>query len=279
MTEIAGKAAVVTGGGSGMGRGIALQLAKESARVVVADIIEANAEKVAQEIRDWGGEAIGLACDVSDRASVRAMKAKANAAYGPILIVIPNAGATSFKQMKDIDDTEIDWIIQVNLMGVLNFIQIFLPDMLAAGEGHFVASASVAGFIPTLAPDHVPYTAAKMGIIGAMLNLRRELEGTGVESTVFTVASIRSNMGANNSTYRPARFGGPYEEKIEIPANFKPAPRKDPEEVAPMVTFAIRNNRPMLISDPIHRRNFEEQYLPIAMQAFDDVDAFFAAKG
>lgn len=279
MTEIAGKAAVVTGGGSGMGRGIALQLAKEGAKVVVADIIEANAEKVAQEIRDRGGEAIGLACDVSDRASVRAMKAKANAAYGPILIVIPNAGATSFKQMKDIDDSEIDWIIQVNLMGVLNFIQIFLPDMLAAGEGHFVASASVAGFIPTLAPDHVPYTAAKMGIIGAMLNLRRELEGTGVESTVFTVASIQSNMGANNSTYRPARFGGPYEEKIEIPANFKPAPRKDPEEVAPMVTFAIRHNRPMLISDPIHRKNFEEQYLPIAMQAFDDVDAFYAAKG
>lgn len=278
MTEIAGKAAVVTGGGSGMGRGIALQLAKEGARVVVADIIEANAEKVAQEIRDRGGEAIALGCDVSDRASVRAMKAKANAAYGPILIVIPNAGATSFKRMKDVDDTEIDWIIQVNLMGVLNFIQIFLPDMLAAGEGHFVASASVAGFIPTLAPDHVPYTAAKMGIIGAMLNLRRELEGTGVQSAVFTVASIQSNMGANNSTYRPARFGGPYDEKIEVPKNFTPPPRKDPEEVAPMVTFAIRNNRPMLISDPIHRKNFEEQYLPIAMQAFDDVDAFYAAK-
>jgi NAD(P)-dependent dehydrogenase (short-subunit alcohol dehydrogenase family) len=278
MTEIAGKAAVVTGGGSGMGRGIALQLAKEGAKVVVADIIEGNAEKVAQEIRERGGEAIAVACDVSDRASVRALKARANEAYGPILIVIPNAGATSFKKMKDISDDEIDWIVQVNLMGVLNFVQIFLPDMLAAGEGHFVASASVAGFIPSLAPDHVPYTAAKMGIIGAMLNLRRELEGTGVQSTVFTVASIQSNMGAANSSYRPARFGGPYEEAIEVPKNFTPPPRKDPEEVAPMVTFAIRNNRPMLISDPIHRRNFAEQYLPIANQAFDDVDAFYAQR-
>lgn len=269
---------MVTGGGSGLGRGIALQLASEGARVVIADIIEANAEKVAQEIRDRGGEAIGLACDVSDRASVRALKARANEIYGPILIVIPNAGATSFKQMKDLTDDEIDWIVQVNLMGVLNFVQIFLPDMLAAGEGHFVASASVAGFIPTLAPDHVPYSAAKMGIIGAMLNLRRELEGTGVQSTVFTVASIQSNMGKGNSSYRPARFGGPYEEAIEIPKNFKPAPRKDPEDVAPLVTFAIRNNRPMLISDPVHRRNFAEQYLPIANQAFDDCDAFFDGK-
>ena len=276
MTEIVGKAAIVTGGGSGMGRGIALQLAKEGARVVVADIIEANAEKVAAEIRERGGEAIGLTCDVSDRTAVRALKAKANAAYGPILIVIPNAGATSFKKMHTLDDDEIDWIVQVNLMGVLNFIQIFLPDMLAAGEGHFVASASVAGLIPTLAPDHVPYSAAKMGIIGAMLNLRRELEGTGVQSTVFSVASIQSNMGAANSTYRPARFGGPYEEAVHVPANFKPQPRKDPEEVAPMVTFAIRNNRPMLTSDPANRSAFTGQYLPIVEQAFDDVDAFYA---
>ena len=276
MTEIVGKASIVTGGGSGMGRGIALQLAKEGARVVVADIIEANAEKVAAEIRERGGEAIGLTCDVSDRTAVRALKAKANAAYGPILIVIPNAGATSFKKMHTLDDDEIDWIVQVNLMGVLNFIQIFLPDMLAAGEGHFVASASVAGLIPTLAPDHVPYSAAKMGIIGAMLNLRRELEGTGVQSTVFSVASIQSNMGAANSTYRPARFGGPYEEAVHVPANFKPQPRKDPEEVAPMVTFAIRNNRPMLTSDPANRSAFTGQYLPIVEQAFDDVDAFYA---
>ena len=276
MTEIVGKAAIVTGGGSGMGRGIALQLAKEGARGVVADIIEANAEKVAAEIRERGGEAIGLTCDVSDRTAVRALKAKANAAYGPILIVIPNAGATSFKKMHTLDDDEIDWIVQVNLMGVLNFIQIFLPDMLAAGEGHFVASASVAGLIPTLAPDHVPYSAAKMGIIGAMLNLRRELEGTGVQSTVFSVASIQSNMGAANSTYRPARFGGPYEEAVHVPANFKPQPRKDPEEVAPMVTFAIRNNRPMLTSDPANRSAFTGQYLPIVEQAFDDVDAFYA---
>lgn len=278
MTEISGKAALVTGGGSGLGRAIALQLAKEGAKVVVADIIAPNAERVANEIRDLGGEALAVACDVSDRADVRALKIKANEAFGVILIVVPNAGATSFKKMTDLDDAEIDWIIQVNLIGVLNFVQVFLPDMLSAGEGHFVASASVAGFIPTLAPNHVPYTAAKMGVIGAMLNLRRELEGTGVQSTVFTVASIESNMKNANSSYRPARFGGPFEEAIDLPLNFNPAPRKDPEEVAPMVTFAIRNNRPMLISDPVHRINFAEQYLPIAEQAFDDVDAFYAAK-
>lgn len=277
MTEIAGKAAVVTGGGSGLGRGIALALGAEGARVVVADIIRDNAEAVAAEIVAAGGIAIAGHCDVSDRAAVRALKAQANAAFGTIQLVIPNAGATSFKRMVDMSDDEIDWIVEVNLKGVLNFVQIFLPDMIAAGEGHFVASASAAGLIPTLAPDHVPYSGAKMGIIGTMLNLRRELEGTGVQSTVFAVASVESNMKNANSRYRPDRFGGPYDEVIDIPKNFVPQPRKAPEEVARMVVHAIRNNRPMLISDPAHRKNFIEQYLPIVMQAFDDVDAFYAA--
>jgi NAD(P)-dependent dehydrogenase (short-subunit alcohol dehydrogenase family) len=278
MTEIAGKAAVVTGGGSGVGRAVALALAAEGARVVVADIIEANAEKTAAEIRKAGGDAIGVLCDVSDRASVKALKDKANKAYGPILIAVPNAGATSFKPMLGLPESEIDWIVQVNFMGVMNFIQFFLPDMLAAKDGHIVASASVAGLIPDLVPDHVPYSGAKMGIIGMMLNLRRELENTGVQSTVFVVASVDTNMKAGNSSYRPARFGGPFQEEISLPTNFKRGNARPPEEVAPMVVAAIRKNRAMLISDPNYRKVFMERYLPVVLQAFDDVDEYYALK-
>src|SRR5579883_3492596 len=148
MTEIAGKAALVTGAGSGIGRAAAKALAREGARVVVADIRKDGADAVAAEIKSAGGTAIGVACDVSDRAAVRKMKADANQAFGPIQIVIPNAGATSFERMVNITDNEIDWIIQVNLMGVMNCVQVFLPDMLAAKDGHIVASASAAGLIP-----------------------------------------------------------------------------------------------------------------------------------
>jgi len=160
----------------------------------------------------------------------------------------------------------------------MNFIQIFLPDMLAANEGHFVASASVAGLVPDLVPDHVPYSGAKMGIIGMMLNLRRELENTGVQSTVFVVASVEGGMKANNTLYRPARFGGPYQEEVALPANFKPRTAQPPEQVAPMVINAIRRNRPMLVSDPARRKDFMERYLPVVLQAFDDVDEFFRLK-
>jgi NAD(P)-dependent dehydrogenase (short-subunit alcohol dehydrogenase family) len=243
--------------------------------VVIADIMPKNAQAVADEIVARGGQAIAVACDVSDRESVRALKRKANEAFGPILIAIPNAGATSFRNVEALPDSEIDWIVEVNLMGVLNFVQVFLPDMLAAGDGHFVASASVAGLIPTLITGHVAYSAAKAGVIGAMMNLRRELEGTGVQSTTFCVASVDGNMKANNSKYRPARFGGPYEEEIATPASFKRGAPKAPEEVAEMVVAAIRNNRPMLVSDPNYRQAFMDQYVGTVVQAFDDVDAFY----
>jgi NAD(P)-dependent dehydrogenase (short-subunit alcohol dehydrogenase family) len=278
MTEISGKTAVVTGGGSGVGRAVALALADEGARVVVADILEENAEKTAQVIRQAGGAAIAAFCDVSDRAAVRALKKKANEAFGPVLIVIPNAGATSVKPMRAISEDDIDWIVQVNFMGVMNFIHMFLPDMLAAKDGHFVASASVAGLIPDLVADHVPYSAAKAGVIALMLNLRRELEGTGVQSTVFCVASVDSGMRENNAKYRPKRFGGPYEETVVMPSSFSRGYARPPEEVAPMVIAAIRNNRPALISDPNYRKAFMERYVSVILQAFDDVDAFYASR-
>jgi NAD(P)-dependent dehydrogenase (short-subunit alcohol dehydrogenase family) len=277
MTKIAGKAAVVTGGGSGLGKGVAIALATEGARVVVADILKENAEATATAIRETGGEAIAVVCDVSDRAAVRALKQAANEAFGPIQIVIPNAGATSFKPMTALTDDEIDWIVEVNFMGVMNFLQIFLPDLIAAGDGHIVASASVAGLVPILMENHVPYSGAKAGVIGMTVNLQRELEGTGVQSTVFLVASVAGDMKEQNSLYRPERFGGPYREDIVPPTSFRRGRPRPPAEVAPMVIEAIRNNRPMLVSDPSYREWFD-RYVTMVHEAFDDVDRFYAAR-
>ena len=277
MTEIVGKTAIVTGGGNGLGRGVSLALAREGARVAVADILLDNAEETALAIRQAGGEAIAVACDVSERESVRALKETVNSAFGPVQILVPNAGATSFKPMSGLPEAEIDWIVQVNFMGVMNFLQIFLPEMIASGDGHIVASASVAGLVPNLMENHVPYSAAKAGVIGMTVNLRRELEGTGVQSTVFLVASIDGSMREKNSLYRPERFGGAYQEEIAPPTSFRRGRPRSPDEVAPMVIAAIRENRPMLVSDPKYREPFDA-YVAMVHQAFDDVDRFYAAQ-
>ncbi len=277
MTDIKGRTAVVTGGGSGIGRGLALELAAEGAAVAVADIILENAQAVAAEIEAMGGKAIAVHCDVCERAAVRAMKAEVNAALGPVSLLFANAGATSFERLTEMSEADIDWIIQVNLLGVTNCLLAFYPDMEAAGDGHIFATASTAGLMPTFVPYHAPYSAAKMGIIGLMLNMRSEAVEAGVGSTVLCPGGVQSGMKDNNAKYRPQRFGGPGEGGIKVPEKwkahddlvFRPA-----DEVAKLCLQAVKNNRPMVITDGRMRKTFQEGYLDIVMGAFDDVDAF-----
>lgn len=275
MTEIAGKVALVTGGGSGIGRGLAVTLATEGARVVVADILKENADKVAAEIKQAGGSAIPVMCDVCDRAAVRKMKAEVDRALGRVSLLFANAGATSFERLVDMSEDDVDWILTVNLFGVTNCLMAFLPDMVEAREGHVVATASMAGMLPAWIPYHAPYSAAKMGVIGMILNLRMELEEAGVGATVYCPGGVATGMGANNARYRPARFGGPSTGSLSLPEKSrKKLEMLPPEHVAKMVLLAVRQNRPIVLDHSDQRRFFTETYVNPVMAAFDDVEAF-----
>ena len=214
--EVAGKAAVVTGGGSGIGRGIALVLARAGASVGVADIMADNARAVAAEIEAEGGKAAALHCDVTDRASVSAMKAAANSALGPVQLLVANAGVTMFELLEDMTDAEVDWVIDVSLYGVVHCIQAFQQDMIAAGEGHLVATASTAGLMAPFHERHAPYCGAKAGIIGFMLALRRDLEKHGVGASVLCPGFVASSI-AQSHRYRPEAYGGPNEREVVLP--------------------------------------------------------------
>jgi len=282
MTEIAGRAAVVTGGGSGIGMGVAKELAKQGASVAVADIILDNARKVADEINAAGGRAVAIHCDVCERASIKQMKSEANAALGPVKILIANAGATSFDPLMDMSDDDVDWIIQVNLMGVMNTTRAFLPDMMTAKEGHIVATASMAGLLPGWIPVHTPYSAAKMGIIGMMLNLALEMKAYGVRTTIYCPGGVATGMKANNASYRPARFGGPHKGEVHLPeASFKEIPIAfyTPESIAPMVLRAVQRNRPFVFDHAEQRRFFRETYSDVVEACYDDIEAYEKEKG
>ena len=277
MSEISGKAAVVTGGGSGIGMGLAKELAKQGASVAVADIILDNAKKVAGEIAAAGGKAVAIHCDVCERDSIRKMKAEANKALGPIGLVFANAGATSFDPLMEMSDDDVDWIIQVNLMGVMNTTRAFLPDMMAAREGHIMATASMAGLLPGWIPVHAPYSAAKMGIIGLMMNLALEMKEFGVRTTVYCPGGVATGMKANNARYRPARFGGPKEEEVHITeASFKHNQLNfyTPESIAPMVLNAVRNNRPFVFDHPEQRQHFRDTYAKVVEACYDDCERY-----
>ncbi|MDE2597776.1 MAG: SDR family oxidoreductase [Sphingomonadales bacterium] len=277
MTEISGRVAVVTGSGSGIGRGLALELAAQGAAVGVADIIPENAEAVAQGIRERGGRAVAVHCDVIDRASVKAAKAAVEVALGPVSLVFANAGATSFERVVDMSEDDIDWIVHANFMGVMNCLIAFYPDMAARGDGHFFATASTAGLMPSWVPYHVPYSGAKLGVIGLMLNLVTEAAEAGIGVTVLCPGGVVSGMKANNARYRPTRFGGPGEGEVKIPdgffqhaqLHFRPA-----DEVAKMCLRAVRENRPMVVTDAGMRQTFHDTYVKLVDEAFDFTDRF-----
>jgi NAD(P)-dependent dehydrogenase (short-subunit alcohol dehydrogenase family) len=276
MTEIRGKAAVVTGGGSGIGMGLAKELARQGAAVAVADIKLDNAEKVAEEIRAAGGEAVAVHCDVCERGSIARMKEQAIAKIGPIQLVFANAGATSFTPLAQMSDDDVDWIIQVNLMGVMYTARAFLPDMMQAGEGHLCATASMAGLLPGWIPEHVPYSAAKAGIIGMMMNLALELKPYNIYTTSYCPGGVASGMKNNNGSYRPERFGGPApvaEVQFTGTSNVHAGPAfYHPEAVAPMVLDAVRNNRAFVFDHADQRRLFRETYANVVEACYDAAD-------
>jgi NAD(P)-dependent dehydrogenase (short-subunit alcohol dehydrogenase family) len=277
MTEIAGKVAFVTGGGSGIGRALVLALGQEAAAVVVADIDGERAEAVAADIRAAGGRSLALQCDVSDRASVRRAHAEANRAFGKVLLLFANAGATSFDPIESVPDEVMDWIVEVNLMGVSHCAQVFLPDMIAAGEGHVMATSSMAGLIPDLVGEHAHYAAAKLGVIGLLFSLQREVKGQGVEVTVLCPGGVRTGL-ALWGWFRGVGLGGGllgwgcggWLHKVQL---FRP-----PEEVAEMVLLAVRNNRPVVVTDESYRQVFVDHYVEPVLAAFDDVAAFDSSR-
>lgn len=283
MTDIGGKAAVVTGGGSGIGMGLARELARQGARVAIADIQFAKAEAVAQAIRTEGGEAVALACDVCERSSINAMRDAAVAALGPVQLVFANAGATSFTPLLEMSDEDVDWILQVNLIGVMNTTRAFLPGMVAAGGGHICATASMAGLLPGWMPVHVPYSAAKMGIIGLMMNLAIEMREHNVFTTSYCPGGVASGMKANNGAYRPARFGGP-EPVAEVQFSGSDQTHSSmafyrPEDVAPLVLNAVRHNRPFVFDHAEQRALFAQTYSSVVEACYDDLEAWQGEHG
>jgi NAD(P)-dependent dehydrogenase (short-subunit alcohol dehydrogenase family) len=283
MTEIAGKASVVTGGGSGIGMGLAKELARQGAAVAVADINLQNAERVVDEIRSEGGKAVALHCDVCERDSIAAMREQAIAALGPVQLVFANAGATSFTPLNEMSDADVDWIIQVNLMGVMNTTRAFLNDMIELGEGHICATASMAGLLPGWIPVHVPYSAAKMGIIGMMMNLGMELKAHNIFTTTYCPGGVASGMKANNGRYRPDKFGGP-EPVAEVQFSGTDTTHSSmafyrPEAVAPMVLDAVRHNRAFAFDHPDQRQHFRDTYAAIVESCYDAADEWHKAHG
>ncbi len=207
MDSFAGKTAVVTGGGSGLGRAMVLAFAARGMNTVLADVDMAAAESVAEECRALGVKALALPCNVTDRASVKAVADRAFAEFGGVHVLCNNAGVVTFKPTADLTDSDWDWVMGVDLDGVINGLLAFLPRIVAQGEGgHIVNTSSSAGLYPH--QGIIAYSAAKYGVMALSEELRMALEQFGIGVSVLCPGLVptRIHESARN---RPAELGGP----------------------------------------------------------------------
>jgi 3-oxoacyl-[acyl-carrier protein] reductase len=192
--SLLGKNAVVTGASRGIGRAIALGLAEAGADVVLTYREKrAEAEKVADEIAAMGRRVLTLQMDVTDRASVIAA-AKDARGFGPISILVNNAGINKPTDFDQVSDEDWDWILSTNLKGPFVCAQVFLPLLKEAGGGSIVHISSVSGQYG--GPRTAHYAASKAGLISLAQVIARFGASYGVRSNTVAAGLIASDMAA-----------------------------------------------------------------------------------
>jgi short-subunit dehydrogenase len=190
LTSYQGLTAVVTGASSGIGRLLALRFAREGARVALVARRANELETLAAAIRDAGGEALPLSCDVADRAAVEQTCATIRERYGAVDLLVNNAGYGHHRTFLEWDLDDMERLMRVNYFGSVYFTKLLLPAMVERGQGWIVFIASVAGKIST--PEEGPYAATKFAMVGLAEALSLEVEDAGVHVLTVCPGVIRT---------------------------------------------------------------------------------------
>ena len=256
MESFDGRVAVITGGGSGIGRALAESLARERARVVIADIDPRAAADTVAAITGGGGEAVAATTDVSDRGSVQALADRAFAAWGAVHLLCNNAGVALWGGLESATHRDWQWAIGVNLWGVIHGIEAFVPRMIAGKQGgHIVNTASMAGLIASQGLG--VYNTTKYAVVGLSETLAKDLRPYGIGVSVLCPMGVSTRIRQSDRN-RPATL-----------RNETDAPRGEgvdligrtlaPDAVARMTLDAIRTGRLYVITheeglEPLRKR-------------------------
>jgi len=253
--ELTGRVAVVTGGGSGIGRALAEALAREGTRVVVADVDERGMAATLEAVAVHGGEALAVVTDVSDRDQVRALAERAWERFGAVHILCNNAGVAVWGGLESATHRDWQWVLGVNLWGVIHGLEAFLPRMIAQRQpGHIVNTASMAGLVAT--PGLGVYNTSKYAVVGLSETLAKDLRPYGIGVSVLCPMGVATRINASERN-RPERL------RNDAPGSATPVQLMGrtlaPAAVAAMTLAAIRENRLYVLTheeglDPLRRR-------------------------
>ncbi len=192
---------MITGASSGIGRGLALELAGKNARVGLVARRASALDEIVNEIESQGGKAIALPADVQDNESLKTAVTLLTGQFGPVDLLIGNAGIAATRDAAEIDAEEVANIINVNVVGVANSVAAVIPEMLARGKGHLVVISSLAAYRGL--PKSAAYCASKAGISAFFESLRLDLEPRGIDITIIHPGFIKTPITAGRQAKMP----------------------------------------------------------------------------
>ncbi|MDH4281840.1 MAG: SDR family NAD(P)-dependent oxidoreductase [Myxococcales bacterium] len=256
MRELDGKVAVVTGAGDGIGRETAIALANKGCRLAICDVNLQALETLRAELEAGGTRVTAHGVDVSDKTQMAAFASAVIDAHGEAHILVNNAGVTVYASFEEHSIQDLEWILGVNLWGVIYGCKFFLPHLKAAGEGHIVNLSSVFGIIAP--PLQTSYVATKFAVRGFSESLRAELAEENIGVTSVHPGAIKTNIVRN------ARLVTDTHKKLrDSTQRLFDRLGTTPDVVAARVVKAIEDNSPrVLITKEAHMADALKRLMP-----------------
>jgi NAD(P)-dependent dehydrogenase (short-subunit alcohol dehydrogenase family) len=263
--------AVVVGGASGIGRGTALALAGRGAHLVIADVHAERLGEVVGELEAAGSEAIGVRCDVTSDDDVARLVEATRERFGPADLLVNSAGVSLMGRPECIPMEQWQWILDVNLLGVIRVCSAFLPAMIERGRGAIANVASVAGLY-AYSYDAVPYATSKFGCVGYTEGLAVYLGRRGIQVSAVCPGLVNTHLGEN------ARIVG-----VDDPATFLHFPEHmrraiSGEEAGRIIVEGVAEGRFLILThpedEPLLRKRRENIDGAIAEQVASAPDPF-----
>lgn len=260
MRQFQGRVAVITGGASGIGLSMARRFAAEGMKIVLSDVEEGALREAAAGLEEGGVEVHAQVTDVSSWQAVEALAGATRERFGGAHLVCANAGVVTAGTVDELTLQDWEWVLGVNLWGVIHTMKAFVPILREQDEAHLVGTSSTAGVI--CAPGIGPYNVSKFGVVALMETLHRELAKTPVGISVLCpgnvatgIATSRRNRPADLEDHADTKIGRRFDE--HTPAVI--AEGLSPDQVAEQVLEAVKAQHFWIFTEPVWKESLRER--------------------
>ena len=279
MQNFQGKTAFITGAGSGIGLGMARTFARQGMNIVLCDIRREGLEQALGEINRLGAQALAVEADVSIKEQLERAAQQAFDAFGHVHVFCANAGVSMHgAPIEQMPAKDWDWVLGVNLYGVIHGFQIFVPHMRAHGEeSHIVNTASIAGFRVTPGWDTGPYSMSKYAVVAISEALEQDLEGSNIGLSILAPAAVRTGI-FHSGRARPQRMGGAFQRVESEQFAHRLDKGLEPDVVGERVLRGIRTGEFYIFTHNWARELVNERHARL-QAAFDECETWYEERG